>query len=100
MAMASQVERVERLGEVFRGVFAPCALLIARRDEIDHPEPERAASFGLTLVFSALDSVMLFGELRSGAFAISDDELATELARAYLAYLGALRMRPARHAGE
>jgi AcrR family transcriptional regulator len=77
-----------------------CALLIARRDEIDHPEPERAASFGLTLVFSALDSVMLFGELRSGTFAISDDELATELARAYLAYLGALRMRPARHAGE
>ncbi len=31
------LERVEPLGEIFRGVFAPCALVIARR------EPDRAA---------------------------------------------------------
>lgn len=65
------------------------ALLLARRDEIDHAEPEKAAAFGLILVFSTLDSVMLFGELRSGAVRLSDDELGTELTRAYLAYLGA-----------
>jgi AcrR family transcriptional regulator len=65
------------------------ALLLARRSEIRHPEPDRAAAFGLTLVFSTLDSVMLFGELRSGALAFSDDQLAAELTRAYLAYLGA-----------
>jgi len=65
------------------------ALLLARRGEIAHPDPEKAAAFGLTLVFSTLDSVMLFGELRSGALALGDDELARELSRAYLAYLGA-----------
>ena len=64
-----------------------CALLLARRDEIAHPDPERAAAFGLTLVVSTLESVLLFGELRSGALVLSDDELAAELTRAYLAYL-------------
>lgn len=63
-------------------------LLLERRDEIAHPDPVRAAAFGLTFVFSTLDSTMLFGELRSGDLAIDDDELATELTRAYLAYLG------------
>jgi len=63
------------------------ALLLARRGEISHPDPELAAAFGLTLVFSALDGVMLFGEMRSG-LNLSDDAFAGELARAYLAYLG------------
>jgi AcrR family transcriptional regulator len=67
------------------------ALLLVRRGEIWHPDPERAAAFGLALVFSMLDNTMLFGEMRSGAFALSDDELSAELARAYLAYLGAAR---------
>ena len=65
------------------------ALLLARRAEIAHSDPGKAAAFGLTLVFSTLDSVMLFGELRSGAVRLSDDDLAAELTRAYLAYLGA-----------
>jgi AcrR family transcriptional regulator len=65
------------------------ALLLARRAEIAHENPEKAAAFGLTLVFSTLDSVMLFGELRSGAVRLSDEDLAAELTRAYLAYLGA-----------
>jgi AcrR family transcriptional regulator len=65
-----------------------CALLLARRDEISHPNPERAAAFGLTMVANTLESVILFGELRSGALALSDEELAAELTSAYLAYLG------------
>jgi hypothetical protein len=32
---------------------------------------------------------MLFGEQRPGALVLSDDDLAAELTRAYLAYLGA-----------
>lgn len=68
------------------------ALLLARRSEITHPDPEKAAAFGLTLVFSTLESALLFGELRSGALALSDDELAAELTRAYLAYLGATHL--------
>jgi AcrR family transcriptional regulator len=65
------------------------ALLLARRAEIAHPQPERAAAFGLTLVFSTLESAMLFGELRSASLTLSDDDLAAELTRAFLAYLGA-----------
>ena len=65
------------------------ALLLERRAEIAHPDPERAAAFGLTLVFSTLESALLFGELRSGALVLSDDDVATELTRAYLSYLGA-----------
>jgi AcrR family transcriptional regulator len=68
------------------------ALLLARRDEIAHPDPEKAAAFGLTLVFATLDNVMLFGELRSGALALRDEELALELTHTYLAYLGATHL--------
>ncbi len=64
------------------------ALLIARAAEIEHPDPHRAAHFGMTLVFSTLQSTMLFGELRFGALAMSDETLAAELSRAYCAYLG------------
>ncbi len=65
------------------------ALLLARSDEIAHPDPERATAFGLTRVFSTLESVMLFGEMRFGALSLSDDALASELTYACLAYLGA-----------
>lgn len=64
-------------------------LLLERRGEIRHANPERAAAFGMTLVFSTLDSTMLFGEMRSGALALGDEDLAAELTQAYLAYLGA-----------
>ena len=64
------------------------ALLLARREEIGHPRPERAASFGLGMIFSTLESAMLFGEMRSRGLSLEDDELAAELTRAVLAYLG------------
>ena len=64
------------------------ALLLTRQDEITHPDPALAVAFGLTQVFSTLDGVVLFGELRSGALQLSDEELAVEMTRAYLAYLG------------
>ena len=41
-----------------------------------------------------LEHTILFGELRSGAVAMTDDDLATELARAFLAYL-TVASRPA-----
>ena len=70
-------------------------LLLARVGEIRHPEPTRAAAFGLTMAVSAIESVVLFGELRSDALALSDDELARELVRAFLAYLGVPARTPA-----
>jgi AcrR family transcriptional regulator len=64
------------------------ALLLDRREEIAHPDPERAAAFGLTMTFATIEGAVLFGETRSRALALSDDDLAAELTRAYLAYLG------------
>jgi len=64
-------------------------LLLARRGEIRHPDPARAAVFGLTMIVSAIESVVLFGEMRSAGLVLSDDELGEELTRAFLAYLGA-----------
>jgi len=64
------------------------ALLRARLGDVRHPEPERAVAFGLSMVFSSIEDHVLFGETRSSVTAIGDDELATELTRAWLAYLG------------
>jgi AcrR family transcriptional regulator len=63
-------------------------LLLARRSELAHPEPERATRFALMLVFSALESLILFGEMRSSLLSLTDEDLANELARSTLAYLG------------
>jgi AcrR family transcriptional regulator len=63
-------------------------LLLARRAEIGHPDPRRAAAFGLTFTVNTIENVVLFGEMRSSELALSDDELARELVRAFLAYLG------------
>ena len=63
------------------------ALLLAHRAEIRHDDAQRAAGFALTMVFGVLEHTILFGELRSGVLAWTDDDLSTELARAFLAYL-------------
>lgn len=63
-------------------------LLLARAAEIRHSDPARAAAFGLTFVVSTIESVILFGEMRSNVLALSDDEMSSELTRAFLAYLG------------
>jgi AcrR family transcriptional regulator len=65
------------------------ALLLARRQQLAHPDPERATRFGLMLVSSALESMILFGEMRSSLLTLSDEDLADELTRSTLAYLGA-----------
>ncbi|MBW2401535.1 MAG: TetR/AcrR family transcriptional regulator [Deltaproteobacteria bacterium] len=64
-------------------------LLLARGDEIGHPDPELAVHFILTLIFGSLEYVMLFGDMRTGDLTLSDDQYAGELANACLAYLGA-----------
>jgi AcrR family transcriptional regulator len=78
--------RQERLSHYVSGRLA--VLLLARAHEIRHPKPARAAAFGFTMIFSTIESAMLFGEMRSDDLALGDDALASELTRAYLAYLG------------
>jgi len=63
-------------------------LLLLRADQLRHPAPERAIVFGLAIVFSTLESTMLFGEMRSSELALDDAQISGELTRAYLAYLG------------
>jgi AcrR family transcriptional regulator len=63
-------------------------LLRERACEIGHHHPERAAAFGLAVVWSAVEAAVLFDRLRSGVLAPSDDDLAAELTRLLLAYLG------------
>ena len=70
-------------------------LLLTRAREIAHPNPPRAAAFGLAMVASAIESIVLFGELRSSGLVLSDDELGDELTRAFIAYLGVAERRPA-----
>lgn len=64
------------------------ALVLARRNEIRHRDPERACAFGHTIIMSTLESVMLFGDLRKDPPAPDDEEFASELTAVYLAYLG------------
>ena len=65
------------------------ALILGRAgDEVTHPDPPRAIAFCLSLVFAQIESTVLFGETRSSALSFSDEELAAELTRACLAYLG------------
>ena len=63
-------------------------LLLARRDEIAHPEPEQAIAFGLLLVDGATREAILFGESARLPGKPSDAVLARELTAAWLAYLG------------
>jgi AcrR family transcriptional regulator len=67
------------------------ALVLERRGELSHADPERATRFALMLVFSALETMILFGEMRSALLSFSDEDLANELARSTLAYLGVAR---------
>ena len=65
-------------------------LLLARADEIAHPNPELAVRLGFLQVFYALREVLLWEHLKSG-FSISNDQLVSELTCSYLAYLGAVQ---------
>lgn len=78
--------RQERLSHYVNAKLSE--LLLVRRAEIAHADPARAAVFGLSMTVSTIESAVLFGEMRSSVLALSDDELSSELARAYLAYLG------------
>jgi len=78
--------RVERLSHYV--IARLCALLLERSEELGHPDPERAARFAMLLVFSALESTILFGETRSSLLSLTDEDLAAELTRSTLAYLG------------
>jgi AcrR family transcriptional regulator len=65
------------------------ALLLERRQEIAHPEPEQAIEVGLMFVDAATREAILFEDLGARPPRLSNAALTRELAAAWLAYLGA-----------
>lgn len=71
---------------VMSGLFD---LIIARKSEIHHPDPEAAVSFALTQAVALLIQQYTVGIRDMGPVPMSDDMIARELATSCLAYLGA-----------
>lgn len=72
----------EHITERLRG------LLLARIEEIGHPQPALAVEFGIRMVFAMLDQSTLMASVQTLAAGMSDEELAAELVRTNLSYLG------------
>ncbi|MFQ5699001.1 MAG: TetR/AcrR family transcriptional regulator [Myxococcota bacterium] len=62
--------------------------LLDRRREIRHPDPALASDFGLRQVLAALDAWIVEPETDAGLRTLSDAQIAAELTRSFLAYLG------------
>ena len=64
------------------------SLLMARREEIKHPNPVLAVDLGLRITFDTLDQTTLFEGIRRTNVEISEQQFAEELVRLFLCYLG------------
>jgi AcrR family transcriptional regulator len=64
------------------------ALLLSRRDELSHPDPERAIDLGIQTAFALMQQHVLIGETSAGGRALSDEDLCSELTHLFSAYIG------------
>jgi AcrR family transcriptional regulator len=80
------VERKEQLIAYILERLQP--LLLERREEISHPDPEAASGFAFRLLLGVLKEAILFGAPDMHGIPRTDDALGEELTRAFLAYLG------------
>jgi AcrR family transcriptional regulator len=79
----------ERAGRLSRTISERLvSLLEARRDEIKHPDPALAVDFGLRMTFDTLDQATLYSDIQRSMIKYSPEQLAEELTRAFLSYLG------------
>jgi AcrR family transcriptional regulator len=79
-------ERAARVGREISSRLVD--LLLARKEEIKHPDPPLAVDFGMRLVFDTLDHETMYADLQRGRLQLSREQLAEELCRAFLSYLG------------
>lgn len=63
------------------------ALLLSIPGAVRHPRPQQAIRLAVAIVFGAMIASALFGDVRDDFAALSDDEVAEELARNFLGYL-------------
>ena len=63
-------------------------LLLTRRDELSHPEPEVAIDLGVQLAFGLMFQNVIFGETRAGGRVLADADIEQELTRNFIAYVG------------
>ncbi|MCC6640013.1 MAG: TetR/AcrR family transcriptional regulator [Deltaproteobacteria bacterium] len=74
------------------------ALLLGRRAEFAHPQPELAIDLGVQAALALMLQDAVYGETRAAGRALGRPALVRELTRSFLAYLGvdgALRFDPA-----
>jgi AcrR family transcriptional regulator len=64
------------------------ALLLARRDEMSHPDPALAIELGIQTAFALMEQHVLIEETQAGGRALSDEELMRELTTMFLRYVG------------
>jgi AcrR family transcriptional regulator len=70
-----------------RAVARMTALILTRREELAHPDPERAVELAVQTVLAVLDEQALYGGIRAAGGELTDETLADELADLLLAYL-------------
>jgi AcrR family transcriptional regulator len=79
----------ERAGRVGREISERLiTLLMARRDEIKHPDPVLAVDFALRMTFDVLDQAALFADVPRTQVQLTDEQFGEELTRLFLSYLG------------
>jgi len=89
MARAAQGRGLQEVLVFRREVSARfVALLHARRETLAHPRPEVAVDLAVQLVFGLMHQMIVFGEVRVGSRRLSEAELAEELVRNVLGYIG------------
>lgn len=59
-----------------------------RRDQLTHPDPERAIALGFMMFYGALRETTVFGEVWPEHRQLAGDDLGDQMARLYLAFLG------------
>ncbi len=63
-------------------------LLMARRQEIKHPDPVLAVDFGLRTAFDVLDLTTFYVDVQRTKLSLTTEQLGEELTRMFLSYLG------------
>jgi AcrR family transcriptional regulator len=64
------------------------ALLLPRRDEMNHPNPALAIDLGIQTAFALMNQHVLIEKTEADGHALSDDELRRELTAMFLRYVG------------